>query len=227
MLARWLSTSRFLPQPLTCRLLVPLLCSASLLRVPVHGEGQDERVVALDSPSGGPLITRLKRYEIDLFSKQAIILAAVSTCAVLLATQFPLVPALIVCVLAALPYTISFWFGLVISQKPVRPRSLVWIALAWAVALGWWAGFANILSDHDLLEFTPENPAIDATALFFLWHLVDLIPLLDIDKTLLWDRPLKYKSAWEGSCVLLYQLLVVLPVIALVRRALRAASARR
>jgi len=193
--------------------------------VPLHDEALDERVVAPGSPPRGALSTRLERYQVDLFSKRAILLAGVLICALLVARTLPLVPALIVCVLAALPYTVSFWFGLVISRRPVRTRSLVSIALAWAVALAWWTVFANILSLHDLLEFTPDNPALDTTARFFLWHLVDLIPLLDIDKTLRWDTPLEYKTAWEGSCVLLYQLLVVLPVIALVRRALRAEAA--
>ncbi len=180
----------------------------------------------LSSPSRVSLGSRLERYEIDLFSKRAVLLAGVVVCALLLARRLPLVPALVVCVVAALPYTVSFWFGLVISDRPVRTRSLVWIVLAWAVALCWWTVFANILWNHDLLEFNDDDPAMGTTALFFLWHLVDLIPLLDIDDTLRWDEPLEYDSGWEGSCVLVYQLGVVLPVIALVRRALRAAPVR-
>ena len=193
----------------------------------MHDKALDECVVAPGSPPRGALITRLERYQVDLFSKRAVLLAGVLICALLLARKLPLVPALIVCVLAGLPYTVSFWFGLVISRRPVRARSLVWIALAWAVALAWWTVFANILSLHDILKFTPDNPTLQTTARFFLWHLVDLIPLLDIDETLKWPTPLKYKTEREGWCVLLYQLLVVLPVIALVRRALRAAPAVR
>lgn len=165
----------------------------------------------------------LKRCQVDLFSRPAALLAVALVAALWLARELPLAPALILCLLAAAPYSVSFWFGLVLSRRQVTVRSLGWVALAWAVALCWWTVFVNILTDHNILGFVSHDPSLGKTALFFLWHLVDLIPLLDIEQTLPWDEPLTYKSKLVGSCVLAYQLTVVLPVIALVRRAFKGA----
>jgi hypothetical protein len=49
---------------------------------------------------------------------------------------------------------------------------------------------------------------------FYLWHFLDAIPVLEVNKTLHWDEPLTYKSGWIGFALLVFKLLVILPVIA-------------
>lgn len=49
---------------------------------------------------------------------------------------------------------------------------------------------------------------------FYLWHFLDAIPFLEVNKTLHWDEPLTYKSSWIGFALLVFKLLVILPVIA-------------
>jgi hypothetical protein len=52
------------------------------------------------------------------------------------------------------------------------------------------------------------------TSPVFAWHLADVIPLVDVTKTLKWNEPLQYNDARIGGLVLCYQLLVIVPLIA-------------
>jgi hypothetical protein len=81
-----------------------------------------------------------------------------------------------------------------------------------------WTVFVYTLSRHDVLSFK-HRADVTTTAEFFLWHLVDLVPLVDVDKTLRWSMPLGYEQPGVGVCVLLYQAFVVIPVLAIIRRA--------
>ncbi len=48
---------------------------------------------------------------------------------------------------------------------------------------------------------------------FFLWHFLDEIPLLNVNKTLQWEEPLKYHG-WVGPVLLLFKVAVTGPAIA-------------
>ena len=47
---------------------------------------------------------------------------------------------------------------------------------------------------------------------FFLWHLLEEVPLLSINKTLHWKEPLEY-SGWVGPLLLLFKVAVIGPAI--------------
>ena len=47
---------------------------------------------------------------------------------------------------------------------------------------------------------------------FFLWHLLDEVPLLSINKTLHWNEPLEYRG-WVGPFLLLFKVAVIGPAI--------------
>jgi hypothetical protein len=47
---------------------------------------------------------------------------------------------------------------------------------------------------------------------FFLWHLLEEVPLLSINKTLRWNEPLQY-SGWVGPLLLLFKVAVIGPAI--------------
>jgi hypothetical protein len=47
---------------------------------------------------------------------------------------------------------------------------------------------------------------------FFLWHILDEVPLLSVNKTLHWKEPLEY-SGWVGSILLLFKVAVIGPAI--------------
>lgn len=52
---------------------------------------------------------------------------------------------------------------------------------------------------------------------FFLWHLVDGIPVLDVNQTIGWQVPLTYEGALVGWMLLLFNLLIIIPAIGSVR----------
>src|SRR5207248_10094477 len=47
---------------------------------------------------------------------------------------------------------------------------------------------------------------------FFLWHLLEEVPLLSINKTRHWKEPLEY-SGWVGTLLLLFKVAVIGPAI--------------
>jgi hypothetical protein len=171
-------------------------------------------------PAGvGKLRTWIERHDLHLLLSPPVLVAGVVLAAILLiARVLPLVPALVVCAAVGLAQTLWFYIALVLSDRRLRLADLGWVAFAWASGLAWWTVFTELLWRHDLLEFTSREAPLGEVATFFLWHLVDLVPLLDIDQTLRWRMPLGYSEPQVGWCVLLYQLFIVLPVLALVRR---------
>lgn len=167
----------------------------------------------------------LERHQLHLLSAQTVVAGVVLAAILLVASALPLVPALVVCAAVGVAQTLWFYLALVLSHKRLTRADLGWVAFAWAMGLAWWTVFTELLWRHDLLEFTSHQAPLGEVATFFLWHLVDLVPLLDIDQTLRWRMPLGYSEPQVGWCVLLYQLFVVLPVIALVRRAFKQPAA--
>jgi hypothetical protein len=134
------------------------------------------------------------------------------------AIWLPLVPSLAVCMAVGLVFTVWFWCGPVISTQTPTLGHLGFVLFAWAAGLWWWTVFVDTLSRHDVVRFNGDA-GVGVIAEFFLWHLIDLVPLVDVDEALKWRMPLEYDNADIGTCVLLYQVFVVIPVIAIVRRA--------
>ena len=171
-------------------------------------------------PAGvGKLQTWIEGHGLHVLTPQVLVAGVVLAAILLIARVVPLVPALVVCAGVGLAQTLWFYGALVLSHRRLRRADLGWVAFAWASGLAWWTVFTELLWRHDLLEFTSREAPLGEVATFFLWHLVDLVPLLDIDQTLRLRMPLGYSEPQVGWCVLVYQLFVVLPVLALVRRA--------
>jgi hypothetical protein len=49
---------------------------------------------------------------------------------------------------------------------------------------------------------------------FYSWHFLNAVPALKVNETLRWKEPLTYESGWVGVMLLLFQLTVIVPVIA-------------
>ena len=50
---------------------------------------------------------------------------------------------------------------------------------------------------------------------FYLWHLLDAIPLVDVTSTLRWSEPLTFRDHWSGSLLLLFKIVAIGPFIGL------------
>lgn len=59
---------------------------------------------------------------------------------------------------------------------------------------------------------------------FYLWHLFDLFPAIDVTGTTHWSEPFGYDAAGMGTMILTYQLLVLAPILVLLRILWRAAQ---
>jgi TPR repeat protein len=65
-----------------------------------------------------------------------------------------------------------------------------------------------------LLPRKGDNVTLSEARAFYLWHLVDVIPLADANRTLDWPRPaLAYKGAGVGTLVLVFRVALTVPVL--------------
>jgi hypothetical protein len=48
---------------------------------------------------------------------------------------------------------------------------------------------------------------------FYVWHFLDLVPLVKVNATLHWKEPLVYESGWLGVLLLLFKAAVIVPTI--------------
>ena len=58
---------------------------------------------------------------------------------------------------------------------------------------------------------------IGIAADFYLWHLLDSVPLLDIPATIRWSRPYEYSDNLSGWLLLAFKGFIILPLIQAVR----------
>lgn len=88
------------------------------------------------------------------------------------------------------------------------------------------AGLTLILSNHHLVVFEscarPPVERVESVAFvslfeFYMWHFFNLVPFLKLNETLNWVAPLCYTQKRVGFLILLFQALVVFPIIAAMR----------
>ena len=58
------------------------------------------------------------------------------------------------------------------------------------------------------------QPTVDNVIVFYLWHFLNAIPLLDITNTVHWAVPITYEDTLIGVLVICYKILVIVPMIA-------------
>jgi hypothetical protein len=83
-----------------------------------------------------------------------------------------------------------------------------------AVATAGFASLSALLVVRGVITSDPPLPAVDpASAMFsyYLWHLFDSVPVLDITNTLRWAEPYQFTNRLSSSMLLAYKLLVILP----------------
>jgi hypothetical protein len=92
--------------------------------------------------------------------------------------------------------------------------AMVFFALATCLLAGADLGVIAIPNSDPAAQATLAEPQVRFSYLldFFLWHLLEEVPLLSINKTLHWKEPLEY-HAWVGPLVLLFKVAVIGPAI--------------
>lgn len=105
-------------------------------------------------------------------------------------------------------------------QKLQKIGSLTPIVYAFnllMIAVTFFSSVTFALKQRGVITLTHANPADISHSVitdFYLWHFLDAVPFLDVTKTLRWEEPLTYSSAWIGFALLIFKIMVILPVIA-------------
>ena len=119
--------------------------------------------------------------------------------------------------------------SLAVSTEKLRERVLPWLQqrvgrfapvvysadlLTMAILFFSSVSYALVSNGHLHLA-DPRQATISADSIqqFYFWHFLEAIPLLKINETLQWPAPLAYKGV-VGLLLLLFQLMVIVPVIA-------------
>jgi hypothetical protein len=62
-----------------------------------------------------------------------------------------------------------------------------------------------------------DDLTVGSLSAYYVWHVLEAIPGVDIPKTVNWDAPYKFKDSWSGGLLLFYKLLVILPIAAIIK----------
>lgn len=111
------------------------------------------------------------------------------------------------------------WFPWILWMfGPLGP--LVFGAIILTTASATFAAVTYILVDAGLVEMSSHLPGgvtegrlVD----FYMWHFFELLPLLSINETANLAEPATYTGTWVGFFVILFQAMVVVPILATIR----------
>jgi hypothetical protein len=85
------------------------------------------------------------------------------------------------------------------------------------IAMVFFSSVTYVLVEHELVSFSGSSERdVSPEALndFYLWHVLDAVPLLKVTETLHWEKPLTYDRGWVGLLLLGFKVTVIVPVIA-------------
>jgi hypothetical protein len=102
-------------------------------------------------------------------------------------------------------------------QKVGRFTPFLYSLNVLVIAIAFFGSVTYVLVEHELVRFSGlaerDDPA-GALLDFYSWHFLEALPLLKVNETLHWEKPLTYDSAWVGLLLLLFKVTVIVPVIA-------------
>jgi hypothetical protein len=56
-------------------------------------------------------------------------------------------------------------------------------------------------------------PSLWAVEQYYLWHLADAVPLVQLPQTLRWPEPQSFDDQWSGVLLLLFKIMVIVPLV--------------
>jgi hypothetical protein len=134
--------------------------------------------------------------------------------------------AAVVCILVSVGVLLRLWRKDRLRESP-RIGALVVIVFALAVAIGSFSALTAVLYHEGAVSVSGtavrEDNVIDEATVFYAWHVVNTVPLLDIPKNLRWEKPFEFEDRLGGVLLMAFAGAVLLPLIP----AIRLATARR
>lgn len=90
---------------------------------------------------------------------------------------------------------------------------LIGLVMAGSTCFAAWAALLNV-NGYLAVDPKPSGLDIGRFADFFLWHFCDLIPEIEMNKTIGWEIPMKYSDNGTGWLLLLFKVVMSYVVIA-------------
>jgi hypothetical protein len=84
------------------------------------------------------------------------------------------------------------------------------------IAILFFSSLTFVLANNQLLKLnSPTAAAVSPETIrdFYSWHFFRAIPGLKLNETLRWKEPLTYESGWVGLVLIVFQLMVIIPVL--------------
>ena len=122
--------------------------------------------------------------------------------------------------LTAAGVAVLVWAAWHIHLDPDHVRPYVVLALSAffiiCVAIEAFAGLTTLLAEQgQLASRVHSGPSLWATERYYVWQLLDSIPILDCTRTLDWHEPGFSPSRLSGSLLLAFRVLLILPMVRL------------
>jgi hypothetical protein len=77
------------------------------------------------------------------------------------------------------------------------------------------AGLTTMLWQHGVITAEPASaaPGLWRVEAYYLWHLIDAVPLLSATEAVRWERPVVFSDPWSGGLLLAFKVLLLIPLL--------------
>lgn len=121
-----------------------------------------------------------------------------------------------------IPDGLRCWFRYRRRQDDGRLRATITLlAIAgylYTLGVLWFAGATHRFAVHGWLGFDASHaPSLGRFGAVYLYHFADMIPLVSIPKTARWSEPIAHGHMGLGVMILMFELLIIVPLIAVGR----------
>ncbi len=121
-----------------------------------------------------------------------------------------------------IPDGLRCWFRYRRRQDDGRLRATITlVAIAgylYTLGVLWFAGATHRFAVHGWLGFDASHaPSLGRFGAVYVYHFADMIPLVSIPKTARWSEPIAHGHTGLGVMILMFELLIIVPLIAVGR----------
>jgi hypothetical protein len=90
------------------------------------------------------------------------------------------------------------------------------------------AGLTTILYQAGAIIADSGSEAVSLWTVetYYLWHLVETVPLLGATQILHWDRPVAFTDPWSGALLLAFKILLLIPLVRVILSGFRLLQSR-
>ncbi|HYN87730.1 MAG TPA: hypothetical protein VER55_04335, partial [Ardenticatenaceae bacterium] len=100
------------------------------------------------------------------------------------------------------------------DRKPYVVAMLTSLATVGACTVAF-AGLTTSLWQRGAISSEPRGSpgGLFEVEAYYVWHLVDALPLLDANEALHWESPIVFSDPWSGGLLLTFKVLLLIPLI--------------